>query len=158
MLEAFVQGLAAVLQWNAFSFMLIGVALGFWVGLLPGLGGSTTLALLLPFIYTMQPVQAFAFLLGMHSVTATTGDITSILFGIPGEGTTAASILDGHEMAKNGEAGRALGASLTSSLIGALIGAFALAAAIPIVRPIVLSFGSPGFFMIAILGIASIAS
>jgi putative tricarboxylic transport membrane protein len=158
MLEAFGQGLAAVLQWNAFSFMLIGIALGFWVGLLPGLGGSTTLALLLPFIYTLQPVQAFAFLLGMHSVTATTGDITSILFGIPGEGTTAASILDGHEMAKKGEAGRALGASLSSSLIGAMIGAFALAAAIPLVRPIVLAFGSPEFFMIAILGIASIAS
>ncbi|MGH2397261.1 MAG: tripartite tricarboxylate transporter permease, partial [bacterium] len=158
MLEAFVQGLAAVLQWNAFSFMLIGVALGFWVGLLPGLGGSTTLALLLPFIYAMQPVQAFAFLLGMHSVVATTGDITSILFGIPGEGTTAASILDGHEMAKKGEAGRALGASLTSSLIGALIGAVALALAIPLVRPIVLAFGSPEFFMVSILGIAAIAS
>lgn len=158
MLEAFGQGLAAVLQWNAFSFMLLGVALGFWVGLLPGLGGATTLALLLPFVYAMQPVQAFAFLLGMHSVTATTGDITSILFGIPGESTAAASILDGHEMAKKGEAGRALGASLTSSLIGALIGAFALALAIPLVRPLVLSFGSPEFFMVAILGIASIAS
>lgn len=158
MLEAFVGGLIAVLHWDAFSFMLIGVALGFWVGLLPGLGGATTLALLLPFVYAMQPVQAFAFLLGMHSVVATTGDITSILFGIPGESTAAASILDGHEMAKNGEAGRALGASLTSSLIGALIGAVALAVAIPLVRPIVLAFGSPEFFMIAILGIASIAS
>ena len=86
MLEALLQGLVAVLQWNALSFMLIGVAVGFWGGLLPGLGGATTLALLLPFVYNMAPVQAFAFLLGMHSVTATTGDITSILFGIPGEG------------------------------------------------------------------------
>lgn len=158
MLEAFVQGLAAVLQWNAFSFMLLGVAIGFWVGLLPGLGGATTLALLLPFVYAMAPVQAFAFLLGMHSVVATTGDITSILFGIPGEGTTAATIIDGHAMAKKGEAGRALGAALMSSLIGALVGAAALALAIPVVRPVVLSFGSPEFFMVAILGIASISS
>ncbi len=158
MLEALLQGLVAVLQWNALSFMLIGVAVGFWVGLLPGLGGATTLALLLPFVYNMAPVQAFAFLLGMHSVTATTGDITSILFGIPGEGTTAASILDGHAMAKKGEAGRALGASLMSSLIGALVGALALALAIPVVRPLVLTFGSPELFMVAILGIASIAS
>jgi putative tricarboxylic transport membrane protein len=158
MLEALWLGLTEVLQWHALSFMLLGVVIGFWVGLLPGLGGATTLALLLPFIYGMAPVQAFAFLLGMHSVVATTGDITSILFGIPGEGTTAATILDGHAMAKKGEAGRALGAALMSSLIGALIGAAALAIAIPIVRPVVLSFGSPEFFMVSIFGIASIAS
>jgi putative tricarboxylic transport membrane protein len=158
MLEALFQGLVAVLQWDAFSFMLIGIVVGFWVGLLPGLGGATTLALMLPFVYRMPPVQAFAFLLGMHSVVATTGDITSILFGIPGEGTAAASVLDGHAMAKKGEAGRALGASLTSSLVGAIIGAAALAAAVPVVRPLVLTFGSPELFMLAILGIASISS
>ncbi|HEV8353789.1 MAG TPA: tripartite tricarboxylate transporter permease, partial [bacterium] len=158
MLEALWLGLTEVLQWHALSFMLLGVVIGFWVGLLPGLGGATTLALLLPFVYAMAPVQAFAFLLGMHSVVATTGDITSILFGIPGEGTTAATILDGHAMAKKGEAGRALGAALMSSLVGALVGAVALAVAIPIVRPVVLSFGSPEFFMVSIFGIASIAS
>src|SRR5438045_9710416 len=98
--------------------MLVGVLVGFWVGLLPGIGGATTLALMLPFIYTMQPVEAFAFLLGMHSVVATTGDITSILFGVPGEATTAAIIIDGHAMAKRGGAGRALGGALRASLIG----------------------------------------
>jgi len=158
MLETFLQALLEVLRWDALSFMLIGVVVGFWVGLLPGIGGATTLALMLPFVYRMAPVQAFAFLLGMHSVVSTTGEITSILFGIPGEATTVATILDGHAMAKNGQAGRALGASLTSSLIGAVVGAAALALAIPIVRPLVLTFGSPEFFMLAIVGIAFIAS
>src|SRR5947208_10660352 len=158
MAEAFLQGLLAVLQWKAFAFMLLGVGIGFWVGLLPGLGGATTLALMLPFIYTMQPVEAFAFLLGMHSVVATTGDITSVLFGVPGEATSAATILDGHAMAKKGEAGRALGAALMSSLVGAIVGAFALAVAIPIVRPLVLTFGSPELFMLAIVGLAFIAT
>ncbi|MGH8641555.1 MAG: tripartite tricarboxylate transporter permease, partial [Burkholderiales bacterium] len=139
MIDALFEGLLLVLQWKAFAFMLLGIVLGFWVGLLPGLGGITTLALMLPFIYAMTPVEGFAFLLGMHSVVATTGDITSVLFGIPGEGTTAATILDGHSMAKQGEAGRALGAVLASSLVGALVGALALAAAIPVVRPLVLS-------------------
>jgi putative tricarboxylic transport membrane protein len=138
--------------------MLAGIALGFWVGLLPGLGGATTLALMLPFVYAMQPVEAFAFLLGMHAVVATTGDITSVLFGVPGEATSAAVILDGHAMAKRGEAGRALGAALASSLVGAIVGAFALAIAIPMVRPLVLTFGSPELFMLAIVGIAFIAS
>src|ERR687895_1800147 len=138
--------------------MALGIVLGFWVGLLPGLGGAVTLALMLPFTFKMVPVDAFAFLLGMLAVTATTGDITSVLFGVPGEATSAATILDGHAMAKKGEAGRALGAALASSLVGAIIGAFALAIAIPIVRPLVLTFGSPELFMLAIVGIAFIAS
>lgn len=158
MLDALVSGLFQVLQWQTLSYMLIGIFVGFWVGLLPGIGGGTTLALMLAFIYKMAPVQAFAFLLGMHSVTATTGDITSILFGIPGEGSAAATVLDGHAMAKKGEAGRALGAALMSSLVGAIIGAAALALAIPVVRPLVLTFGSPEMFMIAVVGIASISS
>jgi len=158
MLEALLQGLVLVLQWKALAFMLLGILLGFWVGLLPGLGGATTLALMLPFIYTMQPVEAFAFLLGMHSVTATTGDITSVLFGVPGEAASAATVLDGYAMAKKGEAGRALGAALASSLVGALVGAVALALAIPVVRPLVLTFGSPELFMLALVGIAFIAA
>jgi TctA family transporter len=158
LIDALFQGLYLVLQWKAFAFMLLGIGLGFWVGLLPGLGGATTLALMLPFVYTMQPVEAFAFLLGMHAVVATTGDITSVLFGVPGEATTVATILDGYAMTKKGEAGRALGAALGSSLVGALVGAFALALAIPIVRPLVLTFGSPELFMLAIVGLAFIAS
>jgi len=134
------------------------MALGFVVGLLPGLGGPTTLALMLPFVFKMTPIEAFAFLLGMLAVTATTGDITSILFGIPGEPTTAATIVDGHAMAKNGEAGRALGAAMMSSLVGAVFGALVLGLAIPIVRPLVLTLGSPEFFMLALLGITFVAS
>ena len=138
--------------------MLIGVAIGFGVGILPGLGGPTTLALMLPFVLRMTPVEAFAFLLGMLAVTNTTGDITSILFGIPGEPTSAATIVDGHAMAKQGEAGRALGAAMMSSLVGAIFGALVLGLTIPIVRPVVLAFGSPEFFMLAVLGITFVAA
>jgi putative tricarboxylic transport membrane protein len=147
-----------VFAWPTFGLMLVGIVIGFAVGILPGLGGPTTLALMLPFIFKMTPVEAFAFLLGMFSVTNTTGDITSILFGIPGEPTTAATIVDGHAMARNGEAGRALGAAMMSSLIGAVFGALVLGLAIPVLRPLVLSFGSPEFFMLALLGITFVAS
>lgn len=162
-IEAFSAGLIAILPFSpagqqSFLFMMIGMGIGFIVGILPGLGGATTLALMLPFIYNMDPVTAFAFLLGSNAVTATTGDITSVLFGVPGEGITAATIVDGHPMAKNGEAGRALGAALMSSLVGAVFGAFALALAIPLVRPLVLSIGSAEFFMLAVLGITFVAS
>lgn len=158
MLEAFGAGLTQVFTYTTFTLMMLGIVIGFAVGILPGLGGPVTLALMLPFIFKMQAVEAFAFLLGMSAVTATTGDITSILFGIPGEAITASTIVDGHPMAKKGEAGRALGASLMSSLIGAIFGAFALAAAIPIIRPLVLMIGSPEFFMLALLGVTFLAS
>jgi putative tricarboxylic transport membrane protein len=158
MFEALIEGLALVLQWKAFSLMLLGMGLGFCVGLLPGIGGAATLALMIPFVFKMTPAEAFAFLLGMHSVAATTGDITSILFGVPGEGLSAATVVDGYPMAKNGEAGRALGAALMSSLVGALIGAVALALAIPVVRPLVLTFGSPELFFLSMIGIACITS
>jgi putative tricarboxylic transport membrane protein len=113
---------------------------------------------MIPFIFKMSPAEAFAFLLGMHSVAATTGDITSVLFGVPGEAISAATVVDGYPMAKKGEAGRALGAALMSSLLGALIGAVALALAVPIVRPLVLTFGSPELFMLSLVGISCITS
>lgn len=158
MFDACIDGLLINLQLKPFIYMLIGCAIGFWVGILPGLGGGTTLALMLPFIYKMTPQEAFPFLLGMHSVCATTGDITSILFGIPGEATTVATIVDGYPLAKKGEAGRALGAVLMSSLVGAIFGAMILAFTIPIVRPLVLAFGSPEMFMLILLGLTCISS
>ncbi len=158
MLEAFVSGLLDVFIFKTFMLMLLGIVLGFIVGILPGIGSPGAMALMLPFIFDIEPVEAFAFLLGMYAVTATTGDITSILFGVPGEVVSTATILDGHPMAKHGEAGRALGAALMSSLVGAIIGAFTLAAAIPIVTPLVLSFKSPEFLSLALLGIAFLAA
>ncbi len=158
MVDACIAGLLINLKLGPFIYMLIGAAIGFWVGILPGLGGATTLALMIPFIYKMTPMEALPFLLGMHSVVQTTGDITSVLFGIPGEPTTVATIVDGFPMAKKGEAGRALGAALMSSLVGAVIGACFLAFSIPIVRPLVLAFASPEKFMVVVLGLTCISS
>ncbi len=158
MFGSLIDGLLLVMQWKVLFYMLIGCAVGFWVGILPGIGGAPTMAIMLSFIYKMTPPEALAFLLGMHSVCSTTGDITSILVGIPGEGTCAATILDGYPMAQKGEAGRALGAALMSSLVGAVIGAFCLAVAIPIIRPLVLSFGTPEMFMMIVVGLTCIVS
>jgi putative tricarboxylic transport membrane protein len=150
-------GLLSVFTWPTLPLMMIGVFIGFVVGILPGISSPTALALMLPFTFHMKPVEAFAFLLGMLSVSIMFGDITSILFGVPGEPLAAAVVMDGHPMAKLGQAGRALGAALMSSLIGAIVGAAVLAASIPIVRPLVLSFGSPEFLGLAIMGIMFVA-
>lgn len=158
MFEALIAGLAQVLSWPAIGLMFVGIGIGFVVGILPGLGGATTLGLMLPFVFKMQPNEAFAFLLGMASVLAMTGEITSILFGVPGEAVTAAAVVDGHPMAKRGQAGRALGAALGAALVGALVGAVSLMITIPIVEPLITSFGSPEFLMLAVLGIAFVSS
>jgi TctA family transporter len=150
-------GFVQVFSWPTLPLMLVGILIGFIVGILPGISAPTTLALMLPFTFHMEPVAAFAFLLGMLSVSIMFGDITSVLFGVPGEPLAAAVVLDGHPMAKLGQAGRALGAALMSSLVGAVIGAVILAASIPIIRPIVLAFGSPEFLGLAIMGIMFVA-
>ncbi len=158
MVSAAWQGLASVFQPYPFLLMMIGIVLGNIVGILPGLGGQFLLSVLIPFVFGMDPVCGFALLLGAHSVTGTGGSITSILFNTPGEASNAPTCLDGFEMTKKGQAGRALGAALYSSGVGGVIGAVALLMVIPVIRIIVLSFGPPEFFMLTILGITFIGS
>src|SRR3954462_812627 len=119
MIQASLSGLLQVFTWPTFPLMMVGVIIGFIIGILPGISAPTTLALMLPFTFHLKPVEAFSFLLGMLSVSIMFGDITSILFGVPGEPLAAAVVLDGHPMAKQGQTGRALGAALMSSLVGA---------------------------------------
>lgn len=138
-------------------FLSAGVGMGLCLGAVPGLGGITGMAILLPFTYTLQPTEAFAMMMGIVSITSTSDTIPAILFGVPGTVAAQAVVLDGYAMAKKGEAGRALGASFASSMIGGVVGAVVLALIIPVVRPIVLAFGSPEFFMLGLLGISLVA-
>ena len=156
--EALLDSLSQVLQLQTLGLMLLGVAIGFVVGILPGLGGPVTLALMLPFTFGMEPVEAFAFLLGMLVVTSTTGDLTSVLFGIPGEATSAAATLDGYPLTRRGQGGRALGAVLSSSALGSLFGAVVLAAAVPVIRPVVLALSAPEFFMLTLVGLTFVVA
>src|SRR3954466_14225422 len=135
MLQAAGTGLGYIMSPQTFMLMMISIVIGFIIGILPGISAPTTLALTLPFTFSMKPAEAFAFLLGMLSVSIMFGDITSILFGVPGEPLSASVVLDGHPLAKKGETGRAMGAVLMSSLIGAFVGAFFLAASIPVIKP-----------------------
>jgi TctA family transporter len=154
---ALLDGLLRATAWPAIGLLLVGILLGAVVGILPGLSGAVMLAMVLPFAVGLSPTGAFALMIGIATVTATTGDLTSILLGVPGEPGAAATILDGHPMARRGEARRAIGASLVSSLAGSIFGAIALAVAIPFVSPITRSLASPELFMFALLGIALVA-
>ena len=131
--------------------LMAGVLAGTVIGILPGLGG---IAILLPFIYTMDVHSAMVLLVGSLAVVHTSDTITSVLIGTPGSAAAAATILDGHPLAKQGEAGRALSAAFLSSMIGGLIGALFLTLSLPIARPLVLLFGSPELLMLCVLGLS----
>ena len=137
--------------------MVMAVPFGLIFGAVPGIGGRFGLVLAIPFMFGMDPTVGAVFLVSMHSVVHTGGSIPSILLGIPGGGPDAATVVDGYPMAQKGEAGRAIGASLMSSAVGGVIGAVALAVAVPIVWPLVMSFGPPETFLLAVLGITFMA-
>lgn len=150
--------LGILLSPHMMLLMTVGVCVGLFFGIMPGLGGKLGIIFLIPFVFGMEPIPGAVFLLAMHSVVHTSGAIPSILFGIPGTGPDAATIVDGYPMAQKGEAGRALGATLSASGIGGVIGALFLTLLMPFVGPIVLAFGPAEFFLLAILGITFIAA
>jgi len=134
--------------------LMAGVLAGTVIGILPGLGGIACVAILLPFIYTMDVHSAMVLLVGSLAVVHTSDTITSVLIGTPGSAAAAATILDGHPLAKQGQAGRALSAAFLSSMIGGLIGTLFLTLSLPIARPLVLLFGSPELLMLCVLGLS----
>ena len=105
---------------------MLGVLLGLAVGIIPGIGGTTGFALVLPFIFHFDATAAIALLIGVAAVTVTSDTITCVLLSIPGSGGSVATIIDGHPMARKGEAHRALSAAFVASMAGGLLGALLL--------------------------------
>jgi putative tricarboxylic transport membrane protein len=136
------------------GMLMAGVLAGTVIGILPGLGGIASVAILLPFIYTLDVHTAMVLLIGSLAVVHTADTITSVLIGTPGGAATAVTVLDGYPLAKQGQAARALSAAFLSSLIGGLIGTVFLTLSLPIARPLVLLFGSPELLMLCVLGLS----
>jgi len=156
MIDGMLAGLSLVLSWPTFGYLLLGVFIGMWVGAVPGLGGVVGLVLLLPFTFSMDPVSAFALLMGLYAVTSTSDTISAILLGIPGSVASQATILDGYPLAKKGQAARAFGAAYTVSAIGGVFGALLMAASLPFILPVIFAFGIPEFLMLGLLGLTMV--
>ena len=157
-LSALIEGIRQIFVWPVPLAMVGGIVIGLVVGILPGLGGIGTLALFLPFVYKMDPPFAIAFLLGMHAVCCTSGGLTAVLFSIPGESSSAATLLDGFPMAQKGQGAKACSIVLTASMVGGVIGALALALSIPVMRAIVKAFGPAEFLMLVTMGITFVGA
>lgn len=156
MLDAFLQAFVTVLSGQNVLFLCFGVAFGLVVGVLPGFGGSVGLALLLPFVYGMDPTAGLAMMIGLLSVVSTSDTFPAVLIGIPGSVSAQATVMDGFPLAKKGEAARALSAAFASSMIGGVFGAVVLTAAVLVARPLVLAFGTGEMLMLSVIGITMV--
>jgi putative tricarboxylic transport membrane protein len=138
-------------------FCLLGVALGTAVGVLPGIGPTATIAMLLPITFGFEPVASLIMLAGIYYGAQYGGSTTAILINLPGESSAAVTAIDGHEMAKRGLAGPALATAALGSFFAGTVGTIVLALfAAPLAR-LALEFGPAEYFSLVVLGlIASI--
>lgn len=146
-------GFGIALQPMNLVFCFIGAIAGTLVGVLPGLGPTAALSMLLPVTYGISPTGAMIMLAGIYYGAQYGGSTTSILVNIPGEAASVVTCLDGYKMARQGRAGPALGISAFGSFIAGTIGVVALTFVAPPLVEAALSFGPPEYFALMCLGL-----
>ena len=158
MLDLWLSGVEGLLQWREIGFLSMGMAIGLFFGAIPGLGGATALALLMPLTYGLDAFSALALSGGVMGAVPMGGSITAILLNTPGTAPNAATCLDGYPLAQQGKAGMAIGAAASANSVGGIIGTISVLLVLPIAKQLVLAFGPPEFFLLAILALVTVAS
>lgn len=157
MLDIWLSGIQGLLQVRELAFLALGMVIGLFFGAIPGLGGATALALLMPLTYGLEPFTALALSGGVMGAVPMGGSITAILLNTPGTAPNAATCLDGYPLAQQGKAGLAIGAAASSNSVGGIIGTISVLAVLPVAKDLVLLFGPPEFFLLAILALVTVA-
>jgi putative tricarboxylic transport membrane protein len=155
-LMGLLSGFAVAMTWQNLLYCLIGVTVGQLVGVLPGIGPTTATALLIPLTYGMSPVSAIIMLSGIYYGGMYGGTITSVLINTPGEAASVITCLDGHEMAKQGRAGVALGVSAIGSFIGGIASIVGLVLIGPPLAEFALRFGPTEMFSLMLFGMTMV--
>lgn len=149
---------AYLFDWHILLAAMAGVTWGIMGGALPGISPSITMALLLPFTYTMDPTGAIVLLASTYIGAEYGGSIPAILIRTPGTNAAAATVIDGYEMNLQGKAGLALGISLTSGFYGSIFGLIMLMALSGPLALVALNFTPMAYFALGILGLSVIAT
>jgi TctA family transporter len=136
-------------------YCLIGVFLGTAIGVLPGLGPTATISILLPITFGLPPVSALIMLAGIYYGAQYGGSTTAILVNLPGEASSVVTALDGYQMARKGKAGRALATAAIGSFFAGTIATVLLAAAAPPLAELALKFGPAEYFSLMVLGLVA---
>ena len=146
-------GLETALRWENLLYCFIGVVLGTAVGVLPGIGPTATIGLLLPITFGLDAVSAIIMLAGIYYGAQYGGSTTAILLNLPGESSAAVTAIDGHEMARKGRAGPALATAAIGSFFAGTVGTIVVVLFAPPLASAALTFGSAEFFSLVVLGL-----
>lgn len=136
-------------------FCLIGVILGTLIGVLPGIGATATIAMLLPITFQLEPVSSLIMLAGIYYGAQYGGSTTAILINMPGESSSAVTAIDGYQMARQGKAGTALAVAALGSFFAGSVATLLVAIFAPPLTVIALKFGAAEYFSLMLLGLVS---
>ncbi|MHA6691600.1 tripartite tricarboxylate transporter permease [Devosia sp. A449] len=148
-------GLQVTLTFENLMFCFIGAALGTAIGVLPGLGATVTVAMLLPLTFSLSPIGALIMLAGIYYGAQYGGSTTSIMVNLPGETTSVITAIDGYQMARQGRGGVALATSAIGSFFAGTVTTLMIALlAVPLAQ-VALSFGAAEYFALMVLGLVA---
>ncbi|MDL5360745.1 tripartite tricarboxylate transporter permease [Halalkalicoccus sp. NIPERK01] len=154
--DTLIEGFEIAISWPVIGWMTVGLLLGIVLGALPGIGSPVGMAIVLPLTLPLDSTSAIILLASIYSGAMFGGSIAAILINAPGTESAAATTLDGYPMAKQGLAKNALAIATTASALNGFLAAIVLILISPILIGVVLAFGSPEYFLLAILGISLI--
>lgn len=157
MFSVWMSGFESLFVLKDILYLIAGVGFGMFFGLVPGLGGTTGLTLLIPLTFGLDTATSIALSAGVMGGVPMGSSISAILINAPGSAPNAATCLDGFPLAQQGRGGLAIGAAASANAMGGIIGTFVLLAIIPIARDIVLSFGPPQFFLMCVFGLVIVS-
>ena len=149
-------GFATASTLTNLAFCFIGVLLGTLIGVLPGIGPTATIAMLLPITFQIgDPTSALIMLAGIYYGAQYGGSTTAILINLPGESSSAVTAIDGYQMARKGRAGAALATAAIGSFVAGTVSTFLVALLAPPLTGIALKFGAAEYFSLMVLGLIS---
>lgn len=148
-------GFETVLTATNLLYCLIGVFLGTAIGVLPGLGPTATIAMLLPVTFGLPPVSSLIMLSGIYYGSQYGGSTTAILVNLPGESSSVVTAIDGYQMAKQGNAGKALATAALGSFFAGSAATFLIAIFAPPLTDLALKFGPAEYFSLMVLGLVA---
>src|SRR5436189_2846446 len=149
-------GFQVALTPAALMMCVVGVVLGTIIGVMPGLGPSATIAMLLPLTFKLEPTGAMIMLAGIYYGAKYGGSTTSILLNVPGESASVVTCLDGYAMARKGRAGPALGIAAIASFVAGTVGVLGLMLVAPPLARFALAFSAPEYFALMAFGLSMV--
>jgi len=156
--EGILTGFQVALSLKGLSFVFIGVVTGTIIGMIPGLGPITAIAVMIPITYGMDPALALLLMAGVYYGSAYGGAASSILLNAPGESMAVPTTFDGYPLAKQGKAGKALAIAALASFTGGTISVVLLTLFAPFLAKVAISFGPAEYFALMLMGLMTVAS